>query len=422
MGPIIIFDKSTLESLNPDEAMWLDHFFLSNITPLFFIETLADLEKKVRSGRSVEDIVGNLAYKTPDFSSKVNVYHRTLLEGELSGIGRLDLRNGRPHIDGGKRLELGGKTGVIFQPSPEEEAFSRWQNHEFLNLERLFAKAWRQDLSNINLEESYKTFQSFFPISKPKNLTEVKKIVDFHINESNQGEVLQYGLSLLGASPQFRAEILFRWQKLGKPLIKDFAPYFLHVFSIDLFFYIAIAADLIGRGRPSHKIDIAYLYYLPFCMIFTSNDNLHAEIAPFFMRENQTFFRGADLKLDLAKIDQHFSALPEEVKSGGVTSFAIYPPDDSSFLMARLWDKHMPKWRHNKMTHEPMPDRDSEITKKIMEEIKDFKEKAVPVSGNSCSTKEADHMLIERKVRMYKGKWMRFPPEVMEQSKDEKSA
>ena len=53
MGPIIIFDKSTLESLNPDEAMWLDHFFLSNITPLFFIETLPDLEKKVRIGRSV---------------------------------------------------------------------------------------------------------------------------------------------------------------------------------------------------------------------------------------------------------------------------------------------------------------------------------------------------------------------------------
>ena len=43
MGPIIIFDKSTLECLNPDEAVWLDQFFNSNITPLFYIETLADL-------------------------------------------------------------------------------------------------------------------------------------------------------------------------------------------------------------------------------------------------------------------------------------------------------------------------------------------------------------------------------------------
>lgn len=52
LGPILIFDKSTLQSLNPDEAMWLDNFFLTNITPLFFIEMLADLEKEVRSGRT----------------------------------------------------------------------------------------------------------------------------------------------------------------------------------------------------------------------------------------------------------------------------------------------------------------------------------------------------------------------------------
>jgi hypothetical protein len=63
MGPILIFDKSTLESLNPDEAMWLDVFFNSNITPLFFVETLADLEKAVHGGRTPEDVVGNLAYK-----------------------------------------------------------------------------------------------------------------------------------------------------------------------------------------------------------------------------------------------------------------------------------------------------------------------------------------------------------------------
>jgi hypothetical protein len=60
MGPIIIFDQSVLESLNPDEAVWLDHFYLANITPLFFIETLADLEKEVRKGRTPEQVVGSL--------------------------------------------------------------------------------------------------------------------------------------------------------------------------------------------------------------------------------------------------------------------------------------------------------------------------------------------------------------------------
>ena len=61
IGPTIIFDKSALEALSPDESMWLENFFISNITPLFFMETLTDLEKEVRSGRTPEDVVGKIA-------------------------------------------------------------------------------------------------------------------------------------------------------------------------------------------------------------------------------------------------------------------------------------------------------------------------------------------------------------------------
>ncbi len=40
-----MFDKSALQALTIDEAVWLDHFFLTNISPIFYVETLADLEK-----------------------------------------------------------------------------------------------------------------------------------------------------------------------------------------------------------------------------------------------------------------------------------------------------------------------------------------------------------------------------------------
>jgi hypothetical protein len=75
MGPILIFDKSTLQSLNPDEALWLDNFFYTNITPLFFIETLADLEKHVKAGRTPEQVVRSLADKTPVLDCKPSVHH-----------------------------------------------------------------------------------------------------------------------------------------------------------------------------------------------------------------------------------------------------------------------------------------------------------------------------------------------------------
>ena len=63
MGPMIIFDKSTLQSLRPDEACWLDAFYLPIVAPLFYVETLGDLEKQVAKGRTPEQVVGNLAEK-----------------------------------------------------------------------------------------------------------------------------------------------------------------------------------------------------------------------------------------------------------------------------------------------------------------------------------------------------------------------
>src|SRR5206468_400309 len=162
----------------------------------------------------------------------------------------------------------------------EEEALGRWRELRFLELERLQAKAWRETLSNIDLERTYKTYQAFFPVGKPRSLPDVKRIVDVHLDAINQEHVLIFGLSLLGAASEFQKDVLDRWRKAGKPPISSFAPYFRHIVSVDLFFNLAIAADLIGRGRPSHKIDVAYLYYLPFCMVFTSRDRLHEAIVP----------------------------------------------------------------------------------------------------------------------------------------------
>ncbi len=287
MGPIIIFDKSALESLNPDEAVWLDTFYTANITPLFFIETLADLEKEVRKGRTPEQVVGSLAYKTPE-EGKPNVHHRTLLETELTGTGTLDMRSGRPHISRGRALELGGKMGVVFEESREEEALRRWQRLEFLDVERLIAKTWRQALSGTDFEGVYRTFQHFFPIGRPKSLADVKRVVDFHLSDPDQERILRFGLTLQGAVPQAQEAVVARWSRAGRAPLREFLPYFMHVLSVDLFFRLGIAADLIGRKRPSHIVDLSYLYYLPFCMVFSSNDKLHREMVPFFLRENQT--------------------------------------------------------------------------------------------------------------------------------------
>src|SRR5712692_675281 len=338
-GPILIFDKSALESLNPDESVWLDNFFQTNITPLFFIETLADLEKQVHAGRTPEQVVGNLAYKTPDIQSRPNVHHVRLLNAELSGAEPVEM-DGRGIISGGQSVMLEGQTGIVLQRTQEDEAFHRWQRHEFLDVERLAAKRWRRDLANISHDKAYTTLQKWFAEgAKPKTLSEVKSFADSKIDSSEREPCLRLGMSILGVAPSRQELVVTRWQSVGKPPISEFAPYFRYLFSVELFFYLGIAADLISRVRPSNKVDLAYLYYLPFCKVFTSNDSLHERMVPVFLRANQTFVKGIELKADLAKLDQHYSRLPKDVTDRGLFHFAAYPPTDSSFLVTKLWDK-----------------------------------------------------------------------------------
>lgn len=65
MGPTVLFDKSFLQSLSLDESVWFDHFFLSVVSPIFYVETLADLAKK-DSARRAEDEVRIIASKFPE--------------------------------------------------------------------------------------------------------------------------------------------------------------------------------------------------------------------------------------------------------------------------------------------------------------------------------------------------------------------
>jgi hypothetical protein len=149
-GPILLFDKSVLQSLSVDEAVWLDTFYFPCITPLFFTETLADLEKEVQKGRSPEDVVGNLAQKTP-IGGAINVHHHTLSANELLGQA-VELRH-VPVVPGGNPVNTqNGRRAVVYDSPPEAAALSRWQEHDFLDVERRFAKAWRDALSGIDLD------------------------------------------------------------------------------------------------------------------------------------------------------------------------------------------------------------------------------------------------------------------------------
>jgi hypothetical protein len=61
MGPIALFDKSFLQSISADESVWFDHFFLSLICPVFYVETLGNLAKAATKVGPAEVVVRDIA-------------------------------------------------------------------------------------------------------------------------------------------------------------------------------------------------------------------------------------------------------------------------------------------------------------------------------------------------------------------------
>jgi hypothetical protein len=260
----------------------------------------------------------------------------------------------------------------------------------------------------------YEFFQPWFRYGKPKTLVEVKALADGCIDGPDQKASFRFGLTLLGALQAPQAEILARWEKAGRPQIRQFAPYFHYVYSVDLFFNLAVAANQISRVRPAgkadNKVDIAYLYYLPFCQVFTSSDNLHERVVPLFLRNDQSFVKGPDLKADLRKLDEHYSALPEEVKRTGFHKFAARPPEDTSFLVTRLWDQHLPAWRKLKGEKK---ESDQAEHKRLVEHLNRIEREAASSDPSArLSVEETEYIQIVRHVTRKKGKWDRFGPDV----------
>jgi hypothetical protein len=302
----------------------------------------------------------------------------------------------------------------VYDPPPEAAALSRWQEHEFLDVERRFAKAWRDALSGIDLDALFKQGRDIIKrIGRPKDLA-AAKIAATELLRKPGSRYVANALEAYTPEDLGRA-VLARWRENGSPSIMEYAPYTAHLLLVDLFFCIGLGADLIGRERPTNKIDIAYLYYLPFCMAFTSRDKLHERTAPLFLDSDQVFIRGDDLKTDLAKLDEHYAHLSDEEKLRGVMSFAHYPPVDGDFLTSKLWDKLMrPEWRDWARKSPEM--RSKENDAKIVAEINEITDAPQLTVEDLSQFEEPDAVVVQRKVPLYRGKWRMLPPEVEKSS------
>jgi hypothetical protein len=258
-GPSLIFDKSSLESLNIHEAGLMDNFYMSTITPLFFVECLADLKKQIRSGSTPEQLVGSLADRTPDSQGNPNVHHLEILKGELSRQFNLTTVYGRVAMAHGESVQLGEKKGIVYRKSKEQEALQRWTRREFLEVERTTAREWRRALTQVDFGTMVKQVMgSLGPWRTPKTLGDAKQIADTVIDYMDREWLLRFGLNLLGVS-EAAEWVVNDWVKRRRPPLREHVPYFVFMATINIFFCLVLPTQLLKNVKASHQIDLAYL-------------------------------------------------------------------------------------------------------------------------------------------------------------------
>lgn len=412
MGPVSLFDKSFLQSLSLDESVWFDAFFIPVICPILYVETLANLAKAPIK-RTAEAEVRIIAEKTPELSGSPCISHQQLATNNL--LGDKVPMDGRIPRPGGRYVMSGGEISINYGESPEMKAYGRWQNEQFFEVERHFAAGWRSALKDMDLTEIVEGLAGLGVDGKScGSLRQAKELAQAVVDgSSNPYERLGMAVRFFNLPRQYHSALIGRWKNLGQPTLSVFAPYAAHVLMVELFFHFSIAAKLISPKRPSNRTDIAYLFYLPFCMMFISNDKLHQRTANLFLRSDQEFVWGPDLKDDLKRLNIHYSALPSEERDQGILHISKHPPVEGGFLTTELWRQFMSDTAFSKRNH--ANEMDPEKSRELLKRLKGY------IEGETVSnphfheaTSEPVAMSIKRSIPRKKGSWYMVPKDIPE--------
>lgn len=408
MGPIALFDKSFLEGLNPDEAVWFDHFFLANVCPMFYVETQSDLAKEGSDRGTPEELVCRLANKFPDFSGSPNVHHVTICTANL--IGEDVPLSGQVILPGGCRANVAGQRMALLPESAEAKAFIRWAMGEYEDEERKAAAAWRESsvfCPTVDVIEMLKSMGAYVK-QRCSTLADVRKMTDEVMSRLRPDQQLCLGLGLLAGFPELIDKIVERFATIGQPPMSSFAPYVDFCLRVELFFHLAVDKSQMAAVQ---RMDLCYLFYLPFCHFFVSKDWVHEKSAPHFLRADQDFVAGEDLKGALRALNDRYLALPEWERNKSIHDMAPFPPKDDDNLVTQLWDRHWPKWRQPRLVKATKQDWKA-VTAALKERISELELIAKVRAGEHIPDESLDAVVRSRVARVRKGSWWLVPKEL----------
>ena len=336
MGPTILFDKSALQSLSIVENCWcLGRHYCVVYPPILLTEILGDLTKypdNEESKRLVADIADKIKPRDSCFTTDCRILLANDLLGNLVPLDRKPIR-----IDAIPVHDAVLGNGLYFQTPPERKILRRWIRGEFTAIEQELSERWRSSTEAIDVEDLRQRgdFPAVDSVDQLMSIT-LKFCDDPNRQMENLSFLLEEAVLSFLSTPIFEV-----WLNQDMPELKKFAPFAYYCLTVIVAFYTAIANHLgVAEGR-TNRVDLEYLFYLPFCQVFVSDDKFHKKFAPFFLTDQQDFVEGNELKQDLKRIQIYWDSLSGDEQQAYLQKSGSYPPDWEDSITNQLWKKHM---------------------------------------------------------------------------------
>jgi hypothetical protein len=373
IGPLLIFDKSFVEMLNPEEVSELSMHFKFVGTPTLIGEIIADLKLKPSERRVPSDVVKALSKKMQKVHGLQPANYRklalaNLYAHEISMIGQVPVDGSAPNVH-----VTGDRRGVFYDSTPEQILWARWANGEFGADDELTATTWRNGIEQIDLNGLVVIWKEFSQqhLGSARSLEELVSGVDAFLRDTTpavQRQILNMTLDLMKASPQDQ-QVANTLMSIGEMRsVLEFAPYAVSVLRLFLTFVCGLARGFIGP-RPTNYIDLQYLYYSPFCMVFVSNDKFHREMWRATSGVH-SFVWGQDLKDDLRR------RLASRGKMNESATDATNKQDSSPphSVITEMWGTYMrpPEKSERPGGAKTLEDLDPEIQHQFRDAMKEF--------------------------------------------------
>jgi len=304
MGPILSFDKSFLEMLSHEEVDELDLQFKLFMTPILVSEIQADLKHPApREGRLPEDLVKTLARKLVSNHGWMQMHFRALGLGEITRQLAMPVTmDGQVIVDAAAPNVLRTKDGdgIIYDGRQDWAMWKAWADGNFTEADEIFAAHWREQTATIDLEGITAEWKAFCEehMQGVRSIEEVINRVDALIARPDQQlSFLGMVYHFLEAPPaaQLMSSLLMAAGRLTD--VRSWAPYATSVARLGMVFCCCLTLRYI-TWRPTNVLDLQYLFYAPFGMVFVSHDKLHQQLWPAATTAAE-FVWGAELKADL---------------------------------------------------------------------------------------------------------------------------